>query len=172
MKRSSLYAFTLIELLIVLALISIVFFIATPRFISSVNPEKTRNFVLRLQNTLIYLNDKSILESSVYLFNIDLDEKQYYFTISEEGNPEGEVRDRYLVPVMFPSHTLVSAIKTIPGDEVSDGKVTIPFTPNGMLFSFEITVEEDEDRRYIIVGNSFSNRIRVLKVSGEKRDFL
>ena len=88
MKHFLLKAFTLIELLVVLSILSILFFIITPRFVSSVNPEKTKNFTLRLQNSLIYLNDKSVLEKKIYLFTMDLDEKQYYFTVSEEGNPE------------------------------------------------------------------------------------
>jgi prepilin-type N-terminal cleavage/methylation domain-containing protein len=172
MKRDLCKAFTLIELLIVLAILSTLFFIVTPRFISSVNPEKTKNFVSRMQNSLVYLNEKSILDQKVYLFTIDLDERTYSFTVSEEGNPEGVVRDRYLNSVSFPAHLSVKSIKVVPGEEIREGKASLPFTPNGMLFSFDILVEEKEDRHYIVRGNSFSNTIQVLKVTEEEEELL
>lgn len=163
-------AFTLIELLVVLAILSILFFIVTPRFISSSNPEKTKNFILKLQNSLVYLNDKSILEKKVYLFTLDIDERRYYFVISEEGNPEGTVRDRYLTPVQFPAHLTVKSVKVIPGDEVIEGKVMLPFTPNGMLFSFEIIFQEKEDLLFIVRGNHLINSIDVVrKIEEEER---
>lgn len=172
MKRDLCKAFTLIELLIVLAILSILFFIVTPRFISSVNPEKTRNFVSRMRNSLIYLNEKSILDQKVYLFTIDLDERTYSFTVSEEGNPEGVIRDRYLNSVSFPAHLAVKSIKVVPGEEIEEGKASLPFTPNGMLFSFDILVEEKEGRHYIVRGSSFSNTIQVLKVTEEEEELL
>ncbi len=163
MRHSQLKVFTLIELLVVLAILSILFFIVSPNFVASINPERTKNFVLTLQNTLDYLSDKSILEKKVYLFNFDLDERQYHFTVSEEGNPLGKVGDKYLAPVTFPERLVVKSIKVIPGAEVFEGKVTIPFTPNGMLFSFVIVIEEKRDRYFVIAGDSISNRISVLK---------
>ncbi|MBA7557465.1 hypothetical protein ES705_50222 [subsurface metagenome] len=172
MKHFFLKAYTLLELLIVLSIISIVFFIVTPRFVSSVNPQKTRNFVLRMQNTLTYLSDRAILGKKVYLFTLDLEERRYFFTVSEEGNETGEVRDRYLVPVSFPDNLVLKSVKIIPGNEVIEGKAVIPFTPNGMLFSFEIVIEEKRDRYYLVLGNSFNNRITVLKKSSDRTEVL
>lgn len=83
LHRRRLRAFTLIELMVILAILSILIFIVTPRFVSYVNPERTKNFVLGIQNTLNYLNEKAILEKRIYLFHFNLDERRYYFTISE-----------------------------------------------------------------------------------------
>ena len=41
-----------------------------------------------------------------------------------------------------------------------------------MLFSFDIVVEEREDRYYIVRGNSFSNTIQVLRVIEEEEGLL
>lgn len=172
MKHFFFRAYTLLELLVVLSIISILFFVVTPRFVSSVNPQKTKNFTLRLHNTLNYLSDKAILEKKVYLFTMDLDERRYYFTVSEEQNPTGEVRDRYLSPVSFPDNLVLKSVKIIPGSEVFEGKAVMPFTPNGMLFSFVIIIEEREDRHFLVQGNSFNNQIIVLKVSPDKTDVL
>ena len=161
-------AFTLIELLVVLVILATIFFIVTPRFFSSISQQKTRHFVMNLQNTLEYLNDKSIIEKKVFLFTFDIDERGYHFTVSEEGNPEGLVKDKYLNPVKFPDGLAVKSIRTIPGGTVYDGEITVPFTPNGMLFSFEIMVEERANRWFVITGDSLSNRVQVLRMSDQE----
>ena len=172
MNRGILKAYTLLELLIVLMIISILFFVVTPRFVSSVNPQRSKNFVMSLQNTLNYLNDKAILEKKVYLFNMDIDERKYYFTVSELGNPAGEVSDRYLTPVSFPDGLVLKTIKLIPGDEVIEGRAVVPFTPNGMLYSFMIIVEEREDRQFLVQGNSYNNLISVLRLGPDDSGFV
>jgi len=162
--------FTLIELLIVLSVLSILFFIVTPRFVGSLNPQKTKHFVLRLQNALVYLNEKAVLNGKLYLFTIDLDNRMYTFTVSEEGNPGGEVRDRYLKTVQFPENLRIKSVKTVPGDEVDFGKVAVPFTPVGLMFSFEIVIEEGEDSFLVIRGDHLSNSIRTVRkeANGER----
>ncbi|KPJ83835.1 MAG: hypothetical protein AMS17_16970 [Spirochaetes bacterium DG_61] len=167
-KRRVFSAFTLLELLIVLAVLTILFFVLTPRFVSFSNPAKTRSFLLQLQNSLTYLSDKSILEKKVYILNVDLDERRYFFTVSEEGNPEGIVRDRYLTPTSFPQQLSVKSVRVIPGDEVREGRVMLPFTPMGMLFSFEISFEEREDELFIVRGNSMNNRIQIVRKIGDE----
>jgi hypothetical protein len=88
---------------------------------------------------------------------MDLDERRYYFTISEMGNPEQKVNDRYLLPVPFPRSLIVEEVRLIPGERVSEGKVVIPFTPTGMLFSFEIVL--GEGAAYVVAGNSLTGDI-------------
>ena len=172
MKRCIFKAFTLLELLVVLMIISILFFVVTPRFVSSINPQRVKNFVTTMQNTLNYLNDKAILEKKVYLFTVDIDERQYYFTVSELGNPEGKVSDRYLTPVSFPDGLVLKSIRLIPGDEVIEGKAVVPFTPNGMLYSFIIVVEEKPDSQFLVQGNSYNNLISVLKLGPDDEGFV
>jgi len=168
MKRLRVYSFTLIELLVVLVVLSIVLLIATPRFISSVNPQKTKNFMFGLYSALTYLSEKTVLEKQIILFNFDIDERRYYFTASQEGNIEGEVKDRYLVPAPFPPHLEVESMRIIPGDVVYNGSIAVPFTPNGMLYSFEISIRETGDKHLVLVGNAFNNRIQLLREQNDQ----
>ncbi len=163
MKRFLVRCFTLIELLVVLAVLSIVLLIAMPRFVSSVNPQKTKQFMFGLYSSLNYLSEKTILEKKVILFNFDLDERRYYFTASQEGNIEGEVKDRYLVPSSFPPHFEVESVRLVPGDVIHDGSIAVPFTPNGILYSFEIRVNEGDNRYIILTGNALNNRMQLLR---------
>jgi prepilin-type N-terminal cleavage/methylation domain-containing protein len=174
-KRGELTAFTLIELLVVLSILSILMFIITPRFAAIINPERAKNFVLTLQNSLRYLNEKAILEQQVYLFNFDLDEGRYYFSmVGEEDAGFGEQEDEALVPDHFlkpgvlPVRLNVEKVVMIPGEGVSSGKVTVPFTPNGMMFSFEMVFVSDDGSIYLLAGNSYSGRIRLFVSQDEE----
>ena len=51
-----------------------------------------------------------------------------------------------------------------------DGEVAVPFTPNGMLFSFEIYFLGDDGTRYVLSGNSINNRIELFKIKNESRE--
>jgi prepilin-type N-terminal cleavage/methylation domain-containing protein len=164
--------FTLVELLVVLAILSILMFIVTPRFASIVNPERTKNFILTLQNSLRYLSEKAILEQQLYLFNFDLDEGRYYFTVpledSEGDAPEGEVVDRYLKPAQLPPKLKVIKVIILPGEEIDSGKLAMPFTPNGMLLSFEMHFAGVDGRSYVMTGNSYNNRIQLFVSNNEE----
>lgn len=169
-------AFTLVELLVVLAILSILMFIITPRFAAIVNPERAKNFVLTLQNSLRYLNEKAILEQQLYLFNLDLDEQRYFFSMPVEDESrfgvedelEADTGDRYLKSDVLPDRLSVEQVSIIPGEQVSFGRVTLPFTPNGMMFSFELVFVSDDGRRYLLAGNSYSNRIRLFVSQNEE----
>jgi len=56
----------------------------------------------------------------------------------------------------------------IPGEGVSSGKVTVSFTPNGMMFSFEMVFVSDDGSIYLLAGNSYSGRIRLFVSQDEE----
>jgi len=168
MKRNLSSAFTLIELMVVLSIISILLFLVTPKVIYTGNRDKAKDFARRMYNTLEYLNEKAILEKKVYIFSVDLDERRYFFTVSEPDNPEGKVKDRYLVPVSFPPGIKVNSVEIIPGGELFDGKADIVFTPRGLLFSFAVKVEESRETLLVVQGNSINSRIELLRVKPGK----
>ena len=175
MRGSRKDAFTLIELLVVISILSILMFIITPRFAAIINPERSKNFLLGLQNSLRYLNEKAILEQQVYLFNFDLDEGRYYFSIPGEedvgfGEEESEalVPDRFLKSAEVPVRLKVERIVVMPGEVVSYGRVSVPFTPNGMMFSFNMFFVSDNGSFFLLEGNSYSGRIRLLVSQNEE----
>jgi type II secretory pathway pseudopilin PulG len=187
--KKRIWAFTLVELLVVLAILSLVMFVITPRIASVINPERSRTFMLRLRSALQYLSDKAVLEQQLYLFNFDLNERRYYFSLyapDEEGDfsftddsssmtgSQGmssglgiAVNDRYLKPASMPDHLRVESFRVIPGEETAAGLVTLPFTPNGMMFSFEILFIEESEKRYLMTGNGLNNRIRLFSAQAE-----
>lgn len=142
-------------------------FIVTPRFLSFVNPQKTRHFILSLMTTLGYLNERAVMEKKVYYFNFDLDERRYYFTLPGDENTAQEISGRYFSPGTFPAKLVVVEAKTTPGESLQKGNMIVPFTPKGMLYSFEIVVEEGTGRLFLLQGSSISNRIQLFQVEEE-----
>jgi hypothetical protein len=150
-------------------------FIITPRFAAIVNPERSKNFLLGLQNSLRYLNEKAILEQQVYLFNFDLDEGRYFFTTPAEDDVgfgeerrEALVPDRYLKSAGVPVRLQVERMEVLPGEVVSSGRVSVPFTPNGMMFSFNMYFVSEDGSFYLLEGNSYSGRIRLFVSQNEE----
>jgi len=163
-KKKEPGGFTLIELLVVLLVLSIALFVVTPRFVGFVNPERNKNFMTALQNTLVYLDEKAILKKQVYLFVFDLDERMYYITLpgDEEAVP---VREKYLMPVRFPANVEVAGVRSIPGEEISEGRMVVPFTPTGFMLSFEIMIREEDERLLVLQGNGINGRIELFKTN-------
>jgi len=153
-------AFTFIELLIVLSIISILAFLTAPKMVTIIKPKRVESFAYRLRDTLEYLNESAILKRKVYLFIFDLNKKSYYFRVSEIGNLEGKVKDRYLKKIDFPKYLDIKKIEMYPGGEIREGRMVIPFTPKGIYYSFLINLS-DGKRDFIIKGNVINSYIEL-----------
>jgi len=165
-NRIIIKAFTLIELLIVLSIISIFAFITTPKLAMIIKPRKMEAFTYRLKDTLDYLEESAILKKKVYLFIFDLDKRSYYFRVSEIGNLEGVTKDRYLKKVLFPDFLDIKRVEMQPGGEVREGRMIIPFTPKGLMYPFIIDLY-DGNRDYIIQGNVVNSKIELKQIEEE-----
>ncbi|RKX95191.1 MAG: hypothetical protein DRP84_04970 [Spirochaetes bacterium] len=159
-------AFTFIELLVILSIISIVAFLTLPRLATVIKPKRIEAFAYRLRDTLNYLNETAILKKKVYLFVFDLEEKSYYFRVSERGNLEGKVKDRYLKKVDFPDFLEIKMLKMQPGGEIREGRMIVPFTPKGILYPFLIDLSDGE-REYVLEGNVVNSKIELKMLKRE-----
>jgi len=164
---NKLEGYTLIELLIVISIMSIFLFIVVPRLSLRGGLDSPGIFVRELQKKLEYLNEKSILEKKVYIFNLDGDEKTFDFKVSEEGNPEGIVNDRFLKPDRFPPGLELKRVDVVPGGTIIENKVSVPFTPTGMMFSFRLYFKAGE-KVWLIEGIRTVNRITFKKLSEDE----
>ena len=160
MKRRFL-AFTLIEVLVVISILSILLFVSMPAFVSFFKPKKSEYFISKLADTLGYLNEASILKKKLYLFIFDRDKRVYYFEVSESGNKEGRVNDRYLKKVSFPDGIEVKKMYIYPGGEVFTGRLIVPFSPRGFIYTFKIDFLINKRRRAVLTGDMLSQKIKV-----------
>lgn len=159
--------YTLIELLIVISILSIFLFIAVPRFSLRGGLETPAGFIRGLEKKLNYLIEKSVLEKKVYIFRLDGEEGVFSFIVSEEGNPEGKVNDRFLKPGSIPPELKLVKVEVVPGGTVIENKVSIPFAPTGIMFSFKLYFKTDE-RTWLLEGIRTINRVVWRRLSEEE----
>ena len=55
-------------------------------------------------------------------------------------------------------------------DRAYSGHMRMLQTPNGMMFSFEMVFTVQDGRRYLMTGNSYSNRIRIFSAIPEDEE--
>ncbi|MBC8233234.1 prepilin-type N-terminal cleavage/methylation domain-containing protein [bacterium] len=80
--------FTLIELTIVIALMMILYAIATPSLRNLAPSSRLKSSAREIQSILTYARDVAMTENTVYLVIFDLDEQRYWLSSSEDFNTE------------------------------------------------------------------------------------
>jgi len=80
--------FTLIELTIVIALMMILYAIATPSLRNLAPSSRLKSSAREIQSILTYARDVAMTENTVYLVTFDLDEQRYWLSSSEDFNAE------------------------------------------------------------------------------------
>ena len=80
--------FTLIELTIVIALMVILYAIATPSLRNLAPSSRLKSSAREIQSILTYARDVAMTENTVYLVTFDLDEQRYWLSSSEDFNAE------------------------------------------------------------------------------------
>jgi len=80
--------FTLIELTIVIALMMILYAVATPSLRNLAPSSRLKSSAREIQSLLTYARDVAMTENTVYLVTFDLDEQRYWLSSSEDFNAE------------------------------------------------------------------------------------
>ncbi|HIE25979.1 TPA: prepilin-type N-terminal cleavage/methylation domain-containing protein [Candidatus Poribacteria bacterium] len=111
--------FTLIELTIVIALMMILYAIATPSLRNLAPSSRLKSSAREIQSLLTYARDVAMTEDVAYLVIFDLDEQRYWLTSSEDFDAENTT-----------SSLVTSSLTTMPnfqqdtsvGEEGSNGQ--------------------------------------------------
>ena len=83
LKSKESKGFTLIELTIVIAIMMILYAIATPSLRNLAPSSRLKSSAREIQSLLTYARDVAMTENTVYLVNFDLDQQRYWLASSE-----------------------------------------------------------------------------------------
>ncbi|MBU2540436.1 MAG: prepilin-type N-terminal cleavage/methylation domain-containing protein [Candidatus Omnitrophica bacterium] len=83
------FAFTLIELLLVVAVLSVMVGISLPAFKKTYNRLNLENIALNILSTARYARAKAIVESRIYRLNFDIEDKSYSLSTESDDKIEG-----------------------------------------------------------------------------------
>ena len=143
-------AFTLLELIVVIFIVSLVLAISFPTFTLQ-KDGKLKSEAGHIASILRYLNDSAISTKETYTVNINFNEKTMHYK-----GPDGEKVERI---------DNLSRITTQSKGNVSSGEVTVFLSPAGAGENFSIHLTGIESSMAVVF-NALSGRVKVLANEG------
>ncbi len=139
-------AFTLLELLLTIALVGIILGVSIPSLNRSIKNTKFRSFVDKTYLFLDYAKNHAVLKSVILQMRFDQEENQIFLE-------ERETKQRVLRTVKIPEKMSF---------EIKEEEIN--FYPDGTLQKFEIIIydeDDDSNRRIKISSKGFDGKIVV-----------
>lgn len=136
--------FTLIELVVVVFLISLMLFLAVPRFESTLFTDADRTSKLWITTTIQNLKEKAVREQTDYQLHVNLDENRMW--ISRTGMSEGELEDARQAGHRFAKGLTLMDVAFPDGRKIASGEVPIRFNRKGYSSMAMIHVIDPDNR--------------------------
>jgi len=154
-------AFTLIELIVVMALMSILLFFSIPRLDINIFSDDTRDFSTWMLMTVKSLKETSQRENQLYSLCVDLDNDQMWKTqglqSEQSDQTEAAKQDEYKLPeglrlidVEFPEM-----------EKKASGIVEIRFYPQGYSDKALIHIEDNDNKRSSYLVEPFLSQVKI-----------
>jgi prepilin-type N-terminal cleavage/methylation domain-containing protein len=137
--------FTLIELIVVIALISILLFFSVPRFQGTIIQDSTQKAVRWVIYTVKSLRQNAVKNRSPHTLHIDMNAGSMWVSDASMSEEDGEnARQR---AYEFPDHMEILDVEFPDGEKTSYGTVEVRFYPKGYSDRAMIHFESDDDRQ-------------------------
>ncbi|NNG01633.1 MAG: prepilin-type N-terminal cleavage/methylation domain-containing protein [Desulfobacteraceae bacterium] len=153
--------FTLIELVVVMALIGIMLFVAVPRFQDDYLSSKTKKVSRWLLINIPSCKLKAIREQKHVILRIDLDAHKMWI-ISEdmdEGAPESALKNAF----QFPEGVVIKDVDFGDGDLITSGETEIVFYPAGYSYRAILHVEDNDDNQLSFIVEPFLTKTKMIE---------
>jgi prepilin-type N-terminal cleavage/methylation domain-containing protein len=124
--------FTLVELIVVIALIGIILFITVPKFQQNIFQDDPQKAVRRIMETAGYLKEQALKEQKRYALHMDCDENRFW--VSHEGMSETDIQRSMRSGFSLPGKLKVTPLLKKPFDPGAGARiVTIRFYKEGYV---------------------------------------
>lgn len=123
------YAFTLIELIVVMALISIFFFFSIPKFNESMLTDHEKKVSRWIMIKVRVLKEKAVTERKRYTLHADIDQNRFW--ISDETMSEDALIQAEKEGFDLEDDIRLSAVEYPESESISIGQATIHFYKQG-----------------------------------------
>lgn len=146
--RSTVKAFTFIELFIVIIIIGILIGISLPSFKKTFNNLQLNSFSQEIQAFMNYLHERSIVEGKIIYFNIDNEKKEYWAKIKDT---KARLRTYFL-----PRGIDIEIIKKADTDNKQ-----IIFYPDGQIDKVSIKIAGPDKQGIILTTEGMFGKIKI-----------
>ncbi len=148
--------FTLIELVVVTALITLMLFMAVPRFQVLVSGDEARRAARWLMVEVPLLKSRAVQEQRDYLLHFDFDRRLAWVT--HEGMKEEEARAAAEDGYRPPQSVRWADLAFAGGPTVSGAQAVLRFYRQGYSDRVFIHLQDDNDRRFSVLVEPFLPR--------------
>ncbi|MEK6679138.1 MAG: prepilin-type N-terminal cleavage/methylation domain-containing protein [Nitrospirota bacterium] len=169
MKRSE-KGFTLIELIVVIALVAIFFSFAIPK-LGDVTEADLRRNIRHLTGTISYLRDEAMMKKREFRLNYNIAMNEYWATEVVKSGTQAEVKR--LETVFVNKNRLHGDIRfkdiVILGHQGSVEEFFTQFYPNGWVEKTVIHLQKGEDKHYTLIVMPLTGKVKVYEGYIEER---
>lgn len=152
--------FTLIELMVVAALIGLVLMVSYPRFSGLIQGRKLMGFCGELAGTMDYIRARAVLDGRIYYFHFDRTKQEYWVTREGEEEEQEPMEGRLGTRRSFPPYISLKKVE-VERDVLSRSAPAIRFYPRGSADEALIYLETEKSDRASIRVKPFTGRSEV-----------
>lgn len=139
-------AFTLLELLVVMLLITIVFAVTVPRLDSSLLQDPRKKTARWITNTISDLRALAIEKQTAYALMIDMDANRMWITNAAMDDDAAAAAAEKAF--RLPGGIKIVGVRRPRQDRISSGTAEIDFYPGGYSAQAVINLEDDDAQRF------------------------
>ena len=151
--------FTLIELIVVISLISLILFLALPRFqggfLSDNTKKVSRWIMLKVQTS----KEKAVREKNNYILHVSLDSNKLW--TSHETMSEEELQHAEQNGYRVSGDIIVSDVEYPDNEKISTGQADIYFYAKGYSDLAMIHIKNNDDEKFSFLIEPFLSHVRM-----------
>jgi len=149
--------FTLIELIVVIALLSIMLFFAIPQFQSNVLTDSTKKVTQWILLKIPYLKEKAAREQMRYILHVDLESNRLWIT--HESMPQEAIQSSEQDGYKLPDDIKLMDVEYPDQGKISAGQANIYFNEKGYSDKAIIHLENDDNERFSFLIEPFLDQV-------------
>jgi prepilin-type N-terminal cleavage/methylation domain-containing protein len=151
--------FTLLELLVVISLISLLFFFAIPRFEGGLLADASRQSILQMKQAIEAAKAEAEEEQLDYALHLALDTRQWWTTNEAMGEEERITARRQ--GVSWADGLQVESVSFPDGETAASGEVALYFYKKGYSDRARIYLRRDDGTLAALLVEPFLSEVRI-----------
>lgn len=156
-------AFTLIEMVVVTALISIMLVVAVPRLQSNISPDSGDEAVRWIIANFHQAKENAVNHQQIFVLNVSFDTQQLW--VAPADLPEAEAAGLREKGYRLPRGVSIDHVAISQTDRISSGTVPIGFYPQGHSDKAVLRIRTNDGDRFSVYIEPFLPRVNVVRGS-------
>jgi general secretion pathway protein H len=152
--------FTLIELMVVIAILSIVVLVALPR-LPSTEAGKLRSSARSLASTIRFLGDRAVTAKSVYRLHLNLNDSTVAVKSLTAAGDEATPDDPFLSKRFIAEGITIEDVIIPRLGKSSDGEVIVTFGLGGLAEFMIVHLKDGKDGHFTVTAYPNSGKVKV-----------